>query len=461
MLRAISAAPVPVVLVVASFLCPTEFSIYLDGLRLPPHRVALIILFPFALARLLASPAIRIKSFDFVFILFNVWTVWVFAYHAGGKEGLVYGGSLALESLGAYLIARTYVRDAPAFQATIKIILGAIATAALIALPETLLGQTFVHDFLRSLTGYHHPTGIETRLGLTRAYGTFDHPIHYGTFCAALLALIWFSEHRSAKRNGKAALVSFATFLGISSAPMLCLGLQGGMLVWDRLTRGITSRGWLTIATLAGLYIGASMVATRSPIAFVATGMTLDPWTGFYRLQIWENGLENVWANPWVGIGLADWVRPWWMVSPTVDAFWLVITMREGIPAIVLIGLAMGLLARAVLKGRRLHANRTVRTIALGWMMSLIALTLIGCTVHYWNVLHAYFFFFLGLGGWIADPTRAARMAIGAAEDAGRAARQRLKGLRPAPTTPHPNGPRLGQALACSLPGATYYPPVT
>jgi hypothetical protein len=32
--------------------------------------------------------------------------------------------------------------------------------------------------------------------------------------------------------------------------------------------------------------------------------------------------------------------------------------------------------------------------------------------VHYWNVLYAYFFFFLGLGGALADPLRAAAPAI-------------------------------------------------
>ena len=448
MLKAMSKAPTPVVLVILSFLCPTELSLYLEGLRLPPHRMALILLFPLALFRLLTDRQIRIRSFDVLFILFNVWTVCVFTYHTGGKEGLVYGGSLALESLGSYLVARAYVRDGQSFRATIKVVLAAIVVAALIALPETLFGQIFTHDLLRSLTGFHHPTGVETRLGLTRAYGTFDHPIHYGTFCAALFALMWFTERRQAARHRKAAMISCATFLGISSAPMLCLGLQGGMLVWDRTTRGIGSRGWITVGALVGLYLGASMVATRSPIAFIATGMTLDSWTGFYRLQIWEHGLANVWANPWAGIGLADWERPWWMVSPTVDAFWLVIAMREGIPAFLLVAAAIVLLARAVLTGRRLHADPQVRRIALGWMMSLIALALIGCTVHYWNVLHAYFFFFIGLGGWIADPTRASRarapLAAPAATDTARG--RRLRGLQPVRPAAEPLLPLPGHA---------------
>ena len=49
MLKHIAAVPLPIKLVVASFLCPTEFSLYVAGLRLPPHRVALILLLPLVL----------------------------------------------------------------------------------------------------------------------------------------------------------------------------------------------------------------------------------------------------------------------------------------------------------------------------------------------------------------------------------------------------------------------------
>ena len=405
MLRAVSAAPAPVTAILLSFLCPTEFSLYFEGLRLPPHRLALLLLFPFALLKL-AGGAARLRGFDIAFAAYAMWTLGVYTLHGEGQEGLVYGGSLALESLGAYVVARAYVRDLAAFRATLAAGALAIGAAALVALPETLLGQTYAHDLLRQLTGYEHPTAVETRLGLTRAYGTFDHPIHYGTFCAAMLATFWFAERRSGPRWRRAGLLGGATVLGLSSAPLLCLALQAGMIAWDRLTRRLPSRTMLTLAVLAGLYIGASLVATRSPVAILATGLTLDSWTGYYRLQIWEHGLENVWANPWTGIGLADWERPSWMVSPTIDAFWLVVAMRAGLPAVLLLALAIVSIGWAALRRRARDPSPEVRRIATGWAMSLIALGLIGCTVHYWNVLHAYFFFFLGLAGWIADPTR-------------------------------------------------------
>ncbi|MCB1483977.1 MAG: hypothetical protein KDJ17_03695 [Hyphomicrobiaceae bacterium] len=402
----IKRAPWPVLLLIASFLCPTELSLYIAGLRFPPHRVALFILFPIAILRLASQNGLKVRGFDIFFILFNVWTVAIYMYHEGGQPGLVYGGSQALESLGGYLVARAWIRNEMELRATLKALGWAIFFAAMIALPETLLGQIFTHNILHQLTGYYHPIGVEQRLGLTRAYGVFDHPIHYGTFCATMAAMFWFAERTTAARFKKAGLLTAATVLGLSSAPLLCLGLQGGMLAWDKITRGFKARAKITLLIIVGLYIGASLVSTRGPIAIMATSMTLDPWTGFYRLQIWENGMNNVWMYPLTGLGLGEWERPDWMFSSTIDAFWLVIMIRTGLPALLLLVISLTLLFRAVNKRGLKSKDPKLRNMARGWTMSLIALSMVATTVHLWNVPFTFFFFFLGTAGWIADPVR-------------------------------------------------------
>ncbi|MFM9941095.1 MAG: O-antigen ligase family protein [Hyphomicrobiaceae bacterium] len=405
MLKAMKAAPAPIWLLVASFLCPTELSLYLAGLRLPPHRVALLILLPIALFRMLSRRDPRLRSYDIVFLLYNVWTIAVFMHHQGQGEGLQFGGSLALESFASYVIARVYVRDVTQFLGSLGVLVAAVGITGLIALPEALLGVHYVHDILRAVTGYEHPIGHETRLFLTRAYGTFDHPIHLGTFTASALAMIWYATPGRRSRRRRTALLIGATLLAVSSAPILCLALQGMLIGWDRVTRGVRTRVGFTLAFFVTLYIMASIVGTRSPLTIIATGFTLDSWTGYYRTVIWEWGLMSVWAHPWLGIGLADWERPDWMISSTVDAFWLVVTMRAGIPAFLLLSLAIALLVRAVVVGSKRQPVE-VRRMARGWIMSLIALSLIACTVHLWNVPFAHFFFFLGLSGWIADRRR-------------------------------------------------------
>jgi len=410
MLSTLKATPFPITLIILSFLCPTELSLYVADLRLPPHRIALLILSPLAIMRIISRSDIRIRSFDVFFLLYNVWTIAVFLHHTepGNGEntgGLVFGGSLALESFGAYVIARAWVHNSTAFRASLKFLAAAITLSAVIALPETLFGQHFSHDILQSLTGYEHPRKLETRLHLTRAYGTFDHPIHLGTFCATAFAMVWYVSNRPGPRFRRTMIIGLATLAALSSAPILCLFTQIGLIIWDRATRGLKNRVTISVLLVIGAFFAASMISTRSPFAWIATGLTIDSWTGYYRLLIWQHGMENVFAHPWIGLGLGDWARPWWMVSDSVDAFWLVVTMRMGIPAFLLIAIAMALLLREVTKRGANHSDPLVRNMTKAWVMSLIALILVGCTVHYWNVLHAFFFFFLGLAGWIADPS--------------------------------------------------------
>ena len=399
--------PVPIILLVLSFLCPTEFSAYLGDLRLPPHRIVLILFFPLALYRIATRRDTRFRAFDACFFLYAAWTVGIYTYHSG-QEGMVYGGSLALESLGGYLIARAWIRDWGTFQATLNLLAVAIFTAAVFAVLDSIYGNYFIHNALRTFIGGDPMPPVDIRMGLVRAASVFDHPIHYGTFCAALFALFWFSETRTTRRLQRACLLGVATMLGLSSAPLLCIGLQIAMIAWEYVTRGFALRTHITLAILTGLYLGASFVTSRPPLYILITSATFDPWTGFYRILIWEHGLNNVWASPWTGLGLADWERPQWMVSSTMDAFWLVTTMRSGIPAFLILALAIVLIGRAVLKRGVRSRDRALRRLASGWMISLIAFCTIGATVHYWNVLHAFFFFFLGLAGWIADPKRTA-----------------------------------------------------
>lgn len=403
MSKAIKQAPWPVLLLVLSFLCPTELSVYVAGARLPPHRALLLVLIPFALLHLVSRRGVKVQGFDVALLAFAVWMLFSFIYHHGFGDGLQTGGALALDGFGSYLIARSYVRSERDFIAVASLLFLAAAVSAAIALPEMLTSQFYVHDFLRDLTGYVHPTGVEKRLGLTRAFGTFDHPIHLGTFCAAGLALAVYASRTKVAGWIRGLIIPMCAFTGLSSAPILCIGLQAGLMGLERTTRRLKDRVMIGLGVVIALFAGVSLVATRSLFAIIATGFTIDSWTGYYRLMIWESGLNNVWANPILGIGMNDWERPIWMYSPTVDAFWLVIAMRSGLPALILLIGGLLFLARGGAKRLR-RGEKEHLQLARGWLISLAALILVGCTVHYWNVLFAFFFFFIGLGAWFADP---------------------------------------------------------
>ncbi len=85
--RLTSRVPLPIVLMVLSFLCPTELSVYLAGLRLPPHRVALLILLPFALMRLVRRKY-RLMLCDVLVLLYSAWTCTAYTVQGNETEGL-------------------------------------------------------------------------------------------------------------------------------------------------------------------------------------------------------------------------------------------------------------------------------------------------------------------------------------------------------------------------------------
>lgn len=436
MISAIRNAPLPIVLLAISFLFPSELSAEFAGLRLPPHRVALLILGPIATYKLVFSAGSRIKPFDVLIFLYGAWVLYVFTSHGAQAGGFVYGGSIALESFGAYVISRAYVRDVPTLRATLAALLVAVILAGLIALPETLLGRHFTHDLLQQVTGRYHPRALETRLGLTRAYGTFDHPIHLGTFAATLLAMSWYASARLKQAMIRAGLVLMTTFAALSSAPLLCLMVQVSLISWDRVTRSLKGRVKLTALAIVLGFVAVSMMSSRSPFALIATGLTLDPWTGYYRLLIWEYGLANVWQHPWLGLGLNDWERAWWMASASIDAFWLVVAMQTGIPAFLLLVTALVWILFAIARVSRRINDPQAHRLARAWVMSLLALTLLACTVHFWNVMHAYFFFFIGLSGWIADPSLALLKGTDTARDRRTSTASERPKRRPAASPP-------------------------
>lgn len=435
MMKVFKDAPKPIALLALSMACPTELSLFLGGMRLPPHRVALIILLIMAIVRLARAKPIQLMACDGVFLLYGLWQIGVFMSHEGQGPGLQYGGSLALESFVSYFIARIYVTNAEQLRATVSLLVLCVLVVGAFAVVEAVSHTLVVHPFLKQLTGHDVEPGFELRNGLMRAYSTFDHPILYGSFCASVLALAWATAKRIGQARRNAALIAVATYFGLSSAPLLCIGVQTGLLIWERLSRGIPRRAVVTVSGVLTAMFGLGIVSDRSPFAIIATGFTLDPWTGYYRLLIWQHGLDNVARSPLYGIGLGDWTREWWMHSDSVDAFWLVIMMRMGIPALVLLILALTLLMVAIHQ-QRVGMSKEIRSLVIAWTFSVIALSLAGCTVHYWNNLHAYFFFLTGLMAWVGD----AKLAKARARAMARAAAAKSPDGAPAlvPSRPRP-----------------------
>jgi O-antigen ligase len=245
--------------------------------------------------------------------------------------------------------------------------------------------------------------GAEYRMGLARAHGTFEHPILFGVFCGSILVtslLVSTGTHSKASRWLLSGAIGGAASLSLSSAPIAGLAIQISLMTWNAVLRQFRGR-WKLLWGLAGVaYLVVEFGSNQTPVQFYISHFTFDQTTGWYRLAIWQYGSASVLNHPIFGIGFWDWARPKWMVSTSVDNFWLLIAMRHGIPALLLFLAAYLSIAFAVAFRRLGDGLQDCRT---AYLICMATYFFVGCTVHFWTTAYVWFLFLLGSGAWMLN----------------------------------------------------------
>lgn len=380
-----------------SLLIPTEASFNLGEFRLTVYRLVLLSFFLPCAFRVLSGRRGHTLATDWFLLSYSFWIVLALTVHLGFFEGLKSGGILVVESFGAYLLARSFIRTEFDFGCFVKFLVFVVVCLSLVTIPESLTGKNILRPYLGHLGG---------RLGLTRAFGPFDHPILYGVFCASAVSLAYYVPSRSLLDIGlrnkfRAGWVVIAAFMSISSGALAAVVVQIILMVWKRLTQGVESQWRLFSYLIVVGYFLIDLFSNRTPIKVLLHRLTFSAETAYARLLIWEWGTKyNVAEHPWFGIGFAEWVRAPWMGS-TIDNYWLVNMVRYGLPSFFLLAAAGLLLLFAVKQNSRL--SESAKLMRTGWGFAMIGFIVAGCTVHFWNSLHVWFFFLLGSGAWMAS----------------------------------------------------------
>lgn len=401
------AAPFALVgLLTFALLAPTELSLRLGPLRLSPYRVVLIACFFPLLAAWLQRRAGPLRTSDFALLGFALWGWLALAVDSGFAASIEPGGILLVESFGAYLVGRVCVRGLDDWRRLTAVVSAACVVSLALSLPEMLSGKRLVHDALGAVFGGAPNFVVEPRMGFARAFGTFDHPILNGVFGSTCLSLAWFGAGEPALRSHapRTVLVAASAVTSLSSGALLSMAVQIALALYRRATRGVAARWQLFTCALLAAYGLISALSSRSGLQALIWYLAMDRTTASYRLLIWEHGGANVGAHPWFGIGRGDWERPEWM-SASVDSFWLLTAMTYGLPALVL--LAVAVLSALGAAGRRVQSDRALDRARSGWIFAWIALIFAGFTVHYWNNVFAFLGLLLGAGVWMGERERA------------------------------------------------------
>jgi hypothetical protein len=382
-----SKLPFPVKLYFLSLALPLEFNagtILLTGVR-----TLLLVLFIPMLLKLLLGRYGRLIWTDFLFFLFCPWVIYTLHLNTP-DEAFSFGGSVGIEFYGGYLLGRAYIRTPEAFAGMCKALFLVITATLPFAIYETQTGHAPIPEMLNKIPGffslvdfYNEAAGM--RMGLERAQVIFEHPIHYGLFCSTAFALAYTGfkgQISTPMRYLLGLIVSMGVFFSVSSGAMLPMILQFILIFWAWALDKVSSRWTILMVLTAIAYVVVDAISNRTPIqVFLSYAM------------------KNVWMHPLYGLGLNDWVREWFMHGSSVDNFWLLNTMRYGIPGFALIALGFALPIWNI-AWHPIAAGSTTWLFRRAWMITWVGLVLTLCTVDVWAAILSYVGFLFGAGIW-------------------------------------------------------------
>lgn len=394
--------PLPVSLFVVSLIIP--WMIPLGPVIMPIYRLVLsIVLLPCAFMWL-NGKAGRIRAPDMGLGLFCLWAALSLVFAHGVVGAIQPAGVLLVETLGAYLLARCYIRDAASFRSLILLMAKLVVLMAPFAVYEWITGSKPILAAFSMVFPTVDVTRMVPRLGFWRVQGPFSHSILFGVFCGSIVAmthLVLGYGKSSFSRWLLTTTIAGIAFLSMSSAPIAGIMVQIALTGWALVLKAYP-RKWAVLASLAvAAFLVVEFGSNQTPIQFYISHFTFDQQTGWYRIWIWNYGSASVLNHPWLGIGFADWVRPSWMGSDSIDNFWLITAMRHGLPAFILT-LASCLWIVATI-GLKKGLSQEVSIYRTAYLISMVAYFIVGTTVHFWGPTYAWFTFLLGSGTWILD----------------------------------------------------------
>lgn len=384
-----------------SLIIPIFFSV--GNLRLAPVRIVLLIAVVPVIIAWISGKCGRIRLADILFVFCALWMFTSFNLD-GGHSTFRYSALAIIEMITPYLMARTFIRSQAQYETMLRILFW----FALILLPAAVLESTTKIRLYNMIFDPVFPTfpwaNYEPRLGLYRAQTVFEHPILYGVliaFCTLPVFTLFRQNKGWLASLMRTSPIIGATFFSLSAGAWLGAILQALLSLYKILFRNLSWRWWLALTGVIVLYFAVLFGSNQPVFQFFSGKLAFDSHTAYHRYLIWFYGWENVWETPIFGRGLADWNRPSWLHSPSIDNLWLVFAIRHGLPGLVFVLGGYIAVLCTLIWARPKSAAICAHREALAF--SLIGLAVALVTVHLWSATFNFIMFMLGAGLWMRD----------------------------------------------------------
>ena len=369
-----------------------EVNIFVAGLKFTVGRLAVVFLLVPALIAMTGAGR-KLLAADLLVFAMGAWTM-IAAAIVGGEGTLSSAGAESLEFIGGYLAARAFIRGPIAVREFVKVMKAIMVLMIVMAMAEHATGTLIIHDIVARI--FHTvPLGAQYRNGFVRATATFDHAILFGAFCAFSAIIFLFAEVNTLKRAIWVGLSGYGCLLSQSSSAVMALTISLMVYAYDRTMRQYPWR-WTLFWGLAMLPVLSLMALSQRPLHWILSHMTYDPASGFFRLLIWDLAIEKIQQAPYVGYGFSLFGDP--ILDTTVDSVWLVVSLRFGLPVVVLLILASFAAWHSASHGRSGRPEvAAMERMSTAFTLILAMFMFVGVTVHYWNFMWIFWGICIGM----------------------------------------------------------------
>lgn len=404
--NASSKAPLLCVIYIILIFIPEEFHWLAGQIRLEPYRIFLIF------AALLLIPKLIKHKYDRkeLALLAYCGLCAVSYIYVHGAQGIQSALILTLEVLISYFIGISINGDLKKLKKCINLIMTFFLILAPFAIIESQNGYRLFHVAFAKMIGTETLevlSGDYFRHGLYRASTVFSHPILYSVIATMYLSLVFHLYRQPAK-----ALFFFgvatAIITSVTSAGLLMVILIAALYLMQKIKKNIPYIYKIAVTISLLSYTFLSIASNRGPVQVLIQVSSLNPETAYTRYLQWQFASIDIFNNPIFGIGFNEWTRPFWL-SSSVDSYWLVTVLQNGIPAL----LALSTFFILSLKQYWNEFNITSDKLFFCFFVSICAFTLAAFTVDYFDRAQLMLFLTMGLyNSFVSDKALSIKRAI-------------------------------------------------
>jgi hypothetical protein len=401
------------IVLLCGLLGPSEAAIK-AGLNLTTLRIAILAaMVPVFLevARKVARGGYVPVVSDFVVVMLAVWMIFgLYVLH--GPKGAAGASALAgVEFMVAYLVGRCFCGTYSGAQQFVAVLAAFAIILLLFGFVDVLAHDNIMARVASKIFGTTRSLKIgnvtfeyrvQYRFGLVRVRGPFEQSIHFGTFFAMLVPLFFYIIRTTWVRMVMVGVAVLGALLSISSAAALSCFLVLAFIAYDASLNRSGWR-WTLLLVAAGYGVLLFTLLVDDPLAWLISGFTFNPQTGFYRLQQWYWVGYNLESSPFFGIGDKDWIRPESIVN-SLDSLWLVIATRHGYVGVVLLVLViLGSWFAWTPRQAGIYPHPRAQQIGKAIALSLIAAIFVTFTVHFWQKIWIFLGLIIGIRAGLTE----------------------------------------------------------